>query len=187
VTARPQGTIGSRVPVHDLDSAPEPSRRPLANRADPEGRVHSIFGAMADSPALINVYDMMESHLAAHSRLGDATRQAIVLTVAAVNDCDYDQAASTAAAMAAGFTVEETIAIRRGAIPDRPQLQSLVAFARQIADNRGCVDDSVWSDALDAGWSGGELLDAYSDVIRAILINYFNNLAGTELDIPPAP
>jgi alkylhydroperoxidase family enzyme len=75
----------------------------------------------------------------------------------------------------------------RAPLPDDPKLQALITLTRQIADNRGYVDESVWSDALEAGWSEEEILDAYTDVVRTILTNYFNHLVGTELDLPPAP
>ncbi|MEX1043273.1 MAG: carboxymuconolactone decarboxylase family protein [Acidimicrobiia bacterium] len=180
-------TTTSRLTVHDLDSAPEASRAALANQAKRVGKVINIFGAMANSPALMNVYDLVETHLAEHSNLDNAARQAIHLTVAAVNDCDYCQAAYTGAAKKAGFSIEETVAIRQGSLPDNPKLQALLTLSRQIADNRGCVDESVWSDALAAGWSEEEILDAYVEVVRTILTNYFNHLVGTELDLPPAP
>ncbi len=185
--AQPEHVTGTRLRVHDVETAPEASRDALARQAARVGKVINIFGAMANSPALMNVYDLFESHLAEHSNLDNPTRQAIHLTVAAVNDCDYCQAAYTGAARRAGFTVEETIAIRQGALSGRPKLQALIGLTRQIADNRGYVDESVWSDALEAGWSEEEILDAYTDVVRTILTNYFNHLVGTELDLPPAP
>ena len=180
-------TTRTRLPVHDVETAPAASRAALAHQAARVGKVINIFGTMANSPALMNIYDLVESQLAEHSNLDDATRQAIHLTVAAVNDCDYCQAAYTGAAKRAGFTVDETIAIRQGALSGHPKLQPLITLTRQIADNRGYVDESVWSDALEAGWSEEEILDAYTDVVRTILTNYFNHLVGTELDLPPAP
>jgi len=177
----------SRVRVHDLESAPAASRKALANQARRVGKVLNIFGAMANSPALMNVYDLVESHLAEHSNLDNALRQAIHVTVAAVNDCEYCQAAYTGAAKAAGFTVGQTISLRQGAVPWDHRLQVIVTLARQIADNRGYVDESVWEEALGAGWSEEELLDVYIEVVRTILTNYFNHMVGTELDIPPAP
>jgi AhpD family alkylhydroperoxidase len=187
MTAQSEHTTRTRLAVLDVESAPEASREALARQATRVGTVINIFGTMANSPALMNVYDLVESYLAEHSTLDDATRQAIHLTVAAVNDCDYCQAAYTGAAKRAGFTVDETIAIRQGALPDHPRLQALMTLTRQIADNRGYVDEAVWSDALEAGWSEEEILDAYTEVVRTILTNYFNHLVGTELDLPPAP
>lgn len=176
-----------RIPVHDLDTAPKDSHDPLDRQARRVGKVINIFGAMANSPALIEMYDLVESHLAENSNLDNATRQAIHLSVAAVNECGYCQAAYTGAATAAGFDEEETIAIRQGRLPDDPKLEALLSLCRQIADNRGYVDDSVWEGALANGWSREEVLDAYAEVIRTVLTNYFNHLVGTDLDLPEAP
>jgi AhpD family alkylhydroperoxidase len=145
---------------------------------------------MANSPVLMEMYDIVETHLAKNSNLDNATRQAIHLTVAAVNDCAYCQSAYTGAAVAAGFALDETVQIRQGAVRGKAKLTALLTLARQIADNRGWVDDSVWDGALAAGWTREEILDAHADVVRTILTNYFNHLVDTELDlseVPPLP
>jgi AhpD family alkylhydroperoxidase len=177
----------SKVIVHDVDSAPAGSREPLTRQAQRVGKVINIFGAMANSPTLMEMYDLVETHLSKNSNLDNATRQAIHLTVAAVNDCDYCQSAYTGAAKAAGFEMNETIQIRQGRVEGQPKLSALLTLCRQIADNRGWVDQSVWDGALNSGWSEEEILDAYADVVRTILTNYFNHLVGTELDLPAAP
>jgi AhpD family alkylhydroperoxidase len=176
-----------RVPIHDHDTAPAGSHEPLDNQSRRVGKILNIFGAMANSPALMEMYDLVESHLAKNSNLDNATRQAIHLTVAAVNDCSYCQAAYTGAARAAGFVEDEAVQIRSGSLEDDARLTALLTLVRQVADNRGYVDDSVWDAALGAGWSIDEILDAYADTIRTILTNYFNHMVGTELDLPPAP
>jgi AhpD family alkylhydroperoxidase len=135
----------------------------------------------------MEMYDLVESHLAKESNLDNAARQAIHLTVAAVNDCGYCQAAYTGGAKAAGFTEDECVQIRRGTLSADPKLNALLTLSRQIADNRGYVDDSVWGGAIDAGWATEEILDAYAEVVRTILTNYFNHLVGTELDLPQPP
>lgn len=176
-----------RVPVHELNTAPEGSRDPLSNQAERVGKVINIFGAMANSPALMEMYDLVETHLAKNSNLDNATRQAIHLTVAAVNDCGYCQAAYNGAAKAAGFEDHECLRIRRGNMLSHPKLDALLTLSRQIADNRGYVDDSVWKQAEEEGWSREEILDAYAEVVRTILTNYFNHLVRTELDLPAPP
>ena len=74
-----------------------------------------------------------------------------------------------------------------GQVSGDDKLTALLAVTRQVAANTGFVDDEVWQAALDAGWSDVELLDGFADTVRTILTNYFNHLAGTELDLPPAP
>jgi AhpD family alkylhydroperoxidase len=177
----------ARVPIHSIDEAPAASAEPLERQSQRVGKTINIFGAMAHSPALIGLYDAAEELLAERSNLDRRTREAIHLTVANVNECDYCQAAYTGAAKAQGFSDEQTIEIRRGTVDGDDALSALLAVARELAANKGHVEETTWQRALDAGWSDVELLDAYADVVRTILTNYFNHLVGTELDLPPAP
>jgi AhpD family alkylhydroperoxidase len=177
----------ARVPIHSTDDAPAASTEPLERQSQRVGKTINIFGAMAHSPALIGLYDAAEELLAERSNLDRPTREAIHLTVANVNECDYCQAAYTGAAKTQGFSEEQTIEIRRGTVDGDDKLSALLAVARELAANKGHVEETTWQRALDAGWSDVELLDAYADVVRTILTNYFNHLVGTELDLPPAP
>jgi AhpD family alkylhydroperoxidase len=92
---------------------------------------------MANSPPLVELYDLVETHLAKNSNLEDATRQTIHLTMTAVNDCDYCASAYTGAAKAADFDTEEAVQIRQGRVDDRSKFNALLTLYRQIADNRG--------------------------------------------------
>jgi AhpD family alkylhydroperoxidase len=177
----------TRVHVHDLDSVPEASRPALERQSQRVGRTLNIFGAMAGSPALMNSYDALERTIAEHTRLTPAERSAIHLTVAAVNACDYCQAAYTGSAKRNGFNVDQTIEIRRGEVGGDPRLTALLTFARTLAERRGWMTDEVWEAALAAGWDADVLLDAYADVVRVTLTNWFNHLAETPLDLPAAP
>ncbi len=177
----------ARVPIHDLTSAPEASRAALARQTQRIGRTLNIFGAMANAPALIGMYDAVESLLASESSLGEPARQAIHLTVAAVNACDYCQAAYSGAARAQGFTLEQTIEIRQGFVSGRDDLTALLTVARAVADGRGHVDQGTWDAARAAGWGDQQILEIYAEVIRTLLTNYFNHLVDTDLDLNPAP
>jgi AhpD family alkylhydroperoxidase len=177
----------TRVPVHDLDSAPAASKDALERQSKRVGKTINIFGAMAHSPAVIGLYDAAEDTLAERSHLEPSTREAIHLTIANVNDCSYCQAAYTGAAKAQGFNEEQTVQIRRGAVDGDDKLTALLAVARELGANRGEVADATWQAALDAGWSDVELLDTYADVVRTVLTNWFNHFVGTELDLPEAP
>ncbi len=177
----------ARVPVHDLDDAPDASREPLERQAERLGKVINIHGSMAHSPALIGMYDAVEQVLRERSSLDAATRSAIHLTVANVNDCSYCQAAYTGSSRKNGFSEEQTLQIRRGVLDEDERLTALLTFARELADRSGYVADGTWQATLDAGWSDQDLLAAYAEVIRTVLTNWFNHLNDTELDLPPAP
>ncbi len=176
-----------RVPVHDLQTAPAESRPFLEHQAERLGKVINLFGEMAHAPVLMQLYDTVETLLRERSSLDEATRQAIHLTVANVNRCDYCQAAYTAACRKAGFSQEQTVEIRRGEIEADARLSALLALCRQIAANSGYGRRHDMEAATDAGWSERNVLEAYADVVRTILTNYFNHMVDTELDLPAAP
>ena len=176
-----------RVPVHTVDDAPAESRDTLQALGERVGKVINIFGEMAHAPALLETYATMEQTLREKSSLGEPVRQAIHLTVANVNDCGYCQAAYTGSSRAAGHSEEATLDIRRGVLPDDDKLTAMLQLCREIAAEKGYVDDATWKDALAAGWSEKELLEGYAEVVRTILTNYFNHLVGTELDLPEPP
>ncbi|MPY93716.1 MAG: carboxymuconolactone decarboxylase family protein [Acidimicrobiia bacterium] len=177
-----------RTPVHTVDTAPgesKPTLEQLGKRTG--GKVLNIFAEMAHAPVVLELYATMDSLLAERSSLALATRRAIHLTTAQVNDCNYCQAAYTGAAVAAGHSQEAALGIRRGEVSDDPKLTALLTVTRQIAAHKGEVEDRDWQSALDAGWSQRELLEAYAEVVRTIYTNYFNHLVGTELDLKAAP
>jgi len=78
------------------------------------GSVLNIHGEMAHSPAMLNGYAALQGAIREHGTFDPATREAIALAVAAVDDCSYCQAAHTVAGRAAGLSVEMTIAARTG-------------------------------------------------------------------------
>lgn len=176
-----------RVPVHTIESAPEGSRDHLKQLEGKYGKVINIFGEMAHSPTVIDLFVSAEAAIRDNTSLDNATRQAIHLAVAAENDCRYCQSAYAGAAKAAGFDDEQTIAIREGRVDFDGKLAALLAVSREVAANKGHVDDATWQAAIDAGWSDVQILEGYADVVRTILTNYFNHLVGTDVDLPLAP
>ncbi len=177
-----------RVPVRDVDDCPPESREALEQLTKRMGgKTLNIFGGMANSPAVINLYTSVEGTLGEYSSFDAGTRKAIHLTVANVNGCHYCQAAYTGGAKAAGFSEEQTLQIRSGHLDGDERFTALLGFAREIAGEKGHVSDATWNATLQAGWSEPELLDAFGEVIRTTLTNWFNHLVGTERDLPAAP
>lgn len=177
-----------RVPVHDLESAPSASQDLLKGLKEKHGKVLNIHGEMAHAPAVIDLYVSAEDAIKEQTSLDTATRKAIHLAVAAINDCGYCQSAYTVGAKRAGFDEDQTVAIREGREDGfDEELSALLEVSREIASGKGYVDDATWQAAVDAGWSDTQILEAFADTIRTIVTNYFNHLVGTEIDLPPAP
>ncbi|HEV2347857.1 MAG TPA: carboxymuconolactone decarboxylase family protein [Actinocrinis sp.] len=178
----------SRIPARTLDDAPEAVRDTLEKFARRNnGRPRNIYAGMAHAPIVLAAYDAMSSAIAQHSTFDTRTREAIALAVGAQDGCQYCQSAHTPAAVAAGFTADETLAIRRGEVEFDPKLSALLALAREIAANVGDVSDVAWKQALAAGWGDEELAELFAHVAANLFTNYFNHYAETELDVTPAP
>lgn len=176
-----------RIPVHTLQDAPEPSRDALKGLHAKVGKVLNIHGEMAHSPAVLHAYVGIQQAIAEHGTLDARTREAIALTVAAVDHCQYCQSAHTLSAKAAGLSQDQTVAVRRGEVGFDPKLAALLSVVREAAANVGNVSQPTWQDALEAGWSDTELTEVSAHLALNLFTNYFNHLAETDLDIPAVP
>lgn len=175
-----------RIPVHTLDDAPAASRDSLAALGQQMGKVLNIHAEMAHAPVVLAAYAGMRQAIAEHGTFDARTREAVALTVAAVDRCDYCQSAHTLSAKRAGWTEDDTVAIRAGQ-PVDARVDALLAVAREAAGNAGDVHDGTWKSALEAGWAETELTEAFAHVAVNLYTNYFNHYVGTELDVPAAP
>lgn len=176
-----------RVPVHAMDDAPEAARETLRQLAGRTGRLLNIHAEMAHAPVVLAAYQGIRQAIAEHGSFDARTREAIALAVAAVDECAYCQSAHTAAGRAAGWSLEQTVAIRVGKPDVDPVLDPLLALAREMTADTGNVQDATWQAALEAGWSDAELTELFAHIAANLFTNYFNHYVQTEPDLPAAP
>ncbi len=175
-----------RIPVHTVDSAPEPSRDALKALDAKFGKVLNIHGGMANSPAVLLSYAAIGDVIAEHATIDGKTREAIALAVGAEDECTYCQSAHTGGGKAAGFSDDEMINIRRGEADDA-KLDALLRLARDYTAQVGNTSDQAWQAASEAGWSDEQLTELSIHVTLNLFTNYFNHHVHTELDVPEAP
>jgi AhpD family alkylhydroperoxidase len=176
-----------RVPVHTIDDAPGQSREALRGLERRMSRLLNIHAEMAHAPVVLAAYQGIQKAITQLGSFDARTREAIALAVGAVNECAYCQSAHTAGGQAAGWSLEETVAIREGTADFGPELGSLLAVAREIAGNTGYVADATWQAAREASWSDAELAELFAHVAANMFTNYFNHYVQTEPDLPAAP
>lgn len=176
-----------RIPVHSVDDAPRGSQETLRQLQAKFGKVLNIHGEMAHAPVVLAGYTGIQQAIEEHGTFDGRVREAIALTVGAADHCDYCQSAHTGGARQAGWTLEETVALRRGEQVADEKLSVLLAVAREITTDVGEVDEGTWQRALDAGWTVEQLAELFVHVATNLFTNYFNHYAHTELDIPAAP
>jgi AhpD family alkylhydroperoxidase len=176
-----------RIPVHTAADAPGQSRETLHGLERRMGRLLNIHGEMAHAPVVLAAYQGIQHAITKHGSFGPKTREAIALAVAAVDKCAYCQSAHTVGGQAAGWSLEETVAIRDGTAELDPKLAALLAVAREIAGSTGYVTDAAWQAALRAGWGDTELAELFAHVAVNMFTNYFNHYVQTDPDLPAAP
>ena len=146
------------------------------------GRVPNIFATMAHSPAVLQGYLAFSGALG-EGRLSAAVREQIALTVAGENACDYCASAHTALARGAGVSVEEAARNLRGEASDA-RIAAILSFARTVVRERGHVGAAELDTLRAAGVDEGELVEIIANIAANLFTNYFNHLAGTEIDFP---
>lgn len=149
------------------------------------GMVPNLYRVAANQPAVL------EGLLALGEALGrggfDArTREAIALTVAGVNACDY--CASAHAAISAGLKAPSpTVDKHLAGQSDDPRLASILRLAWSIVAEQGKLADGDLSAARAAGLSEADVVETVGHVVANIFTNYLNHVADTDIDFPLRP
>jgi uncharacterized peroxidase-related enzyme len=149
------------------------------------GTVPNLVATMAHSPAVARAYLNFSQTLSTGS-LPARLREQIALVVGETNGCDYCVAAHTALGKGAGLTEADTCDARR-ACSSCEKEQTALEFARKIVKDRGVVSDADVEQLRQAGYTDGEVGEIVANVALNIFTNYFNHVAGTEVDFPAVP
>ncbi len=167
------------------DSADAPTVELLKGIQRKLGGVPNLLATMANSPAVAKAYLGMSQELSA-GRLSARLREQIALTVGQSNSCDYCVAAHTVLGKKAGLSEGETVDARRAAASE-PKEHAALEFAQKVVKERGWVSDEDVHSLRQHGYDDGEIAEIVANVVLNILTNYFNHVAGTEVDFPAPP
>lgn len=171
-----------RIPVVNTSTAPAKTQNLLEAVTKQMGGVPNILATMAQSGAALEGYLGFAGALAKGS-LAPVLREQIALAVAGANACDYCASVHTALGQRAGLAADETRRNLAGQSSD-PKVASLLSFARLIVRERGRISDSDLSAFRAAGYGDEALVEVVAHVALNIFTNYFNHIAGTEIDFP---
>jgi uncharacterized peroxidase-related enzyme len=148
------------------------------------GTVPNLISTMANSPAVAKAY-LGFSQALASGALPPRLREQLALVVGETNSCGYCVAAHTALGKGVGLSEPETCDARR-AVSGNSKEQAALEFARKVVQQRGVIGDSEVETLLQAGYTDGEICEIVAHVAMNIFTNYFNHIAGTEVDFPSA-
>jgi len=146
------------------------------------GMVPNIISTMANSSATLGAYLGMSGALG-NGSLSPTLREQIALTAAGENKCDYCASVHTAVGGQLSIDAEELSLNLRGKSNDARTNEALT-LVREIIENRGHISNDRLNHLRINGFSDDEILEIFSNTMLNMFTNYFNHMAGTEIDFP---
>lgn len=174
-----------RIPQVDTDQADQATKELLHTIRGKMGGVPNILATMAQSTAATRAY-LGFSEALSGGTLPTRLREQLALAVGEANGCDYCVAAHTALGEGAGLTVQETCDARR-ATASNEQERVALEFAKKLVLDRGVVSKVDIERLRHVGFNHGQVVEIVANVAMNLFTNYFNHVAGTEIDFPAAP
>ena len=171
-------TKESRFQVHDELTAPERSVPVLKGALAGGGQLPNFLGVLAGSPAVLRAYARFRSELR-NGALAPATQQRIALAVAEHQGSDYALTTLARTARDAGLGLDEIALAREfDSRDDRESL--LLRYVRALLESEGAPPRHLHEEALEAGWTDEQILEAVAQVALAS----FGNLVTRAGDVP---
>jgi len=168
------------LPVIDPLKASGKTKEILERVAHRIGWVPKMIRLLANSPAATEAYLQFNVALA-QAALPRRTRSLIAATVAELNGCTYSAMIAHGQAREAGVPDEEVTAARRAESKD-PKVAAVLRFAARLVEWRGRVPPEDIAELRRAGYSDTEIVDAVATVVLSLFRNYFNLVAGTQIE-----
>jgi AhpD family alkylhydroperoxidase len=116
------------------------------------------------------------------SSIGPIERQVVYLTTSRENACAYCVAAHSHLARKAGMPSDQIEALRSGNALRDPRLEALHALTSAIVRGKGRVPPAAAEAFVAAGFAREQVFDILLGVAAKMLVNFFNEIAGTPLD-----
>jgi uncharacterized peroxidase-related enzyme len=148
------------------------------------GMVPKLAQQLANSPAALKAYLNWGANLS-EGALNAKLREQIAVAVATENGCDYCLSAHTVLGSLTGLT-NEALQSAQNAEASDPKSAAALRFAVKVVRDRGHLDVSEVHQLRSAGLSDAEIVEIIAVVAVNIFTNYFNHIAGTEIDFPVA-
>lgn len=146
------------------------------------GAVPNLTKVMANQPAVLDAFLGLGAALSKGS-FDAKTREALALTVAGANSCDYCASAHSAISQSLKVDQSEIDLRLKGQSADE-ELAALLTFANQVVKKQGLVSDDDLAAIRAAGYDDGAIAEVTAHVAANIFTNYINHVAQTEIDFP---
>ena len=172
----------SRLPVHNVETAPAEARERVQNVRRANGYLPNLIGVLANAPAVLETYQVVGA-INARTGLSPEEREVIQIAAAARNGCGFCVAGHTAIARKKLAMPEPVIqALRDTRALEHPKLNALARFTLTVMEEKGHVSDADLRAFFAAGYTPANALEVVLGVSLATLCNYANSLARTPIN-----
>ena len=137
---------------------------------------------MANSPAILGAY-LRFNEAFDETKLTKKLRGLITAAVSEINGCDYTLSTAMVLGKREGLTEDEVNAARRLEASD-PKAATALRFVAKTVRERGHLPPSEVEGLRNAGFTDEEIVEIIAAVAWNVFRNYFNLIAGTEIDFP---
>lgn len=145
------------------------------------GFVPNLYASFAYSEHALGTFMAAQG---ARTSLNNKEKEAVNLVVSQVNECAYCLSAHSATAKLNGFTDEQILEIRSGAITFDAKLDALIKLAKNIAENKGHVSPDVIDSFIAHGYTKENIIDTIMLVGIRTITNYIFAVTQPEIDFP---
>ncbi len=146
----------------------------------------NVFEGIANNPATLRALDGLIKSVS--DGLTKLEQEVIAIEIARFNGCGYCLPAHRFVCSEMGVDPADVEALTRGELlTDQPQLMQIQQFVRTALEKKGNLDDVEFNGFQSGGISDEKMIVILSEIALYTLLNYFNRLAGSEIEAPVLP
>jgi uncharacterized peroxidase-related enzyme len=164
---------------HDETTAPTEAAAILATAKQRYGFVPNLAAYLAESPLVLDAVLKLAEQFE-HSSLSPQEQQLVLLTVSALNGCNYCKTAHAALGKMADMSSETLKAIISFTPLQDARLEALRRFTQEVVAAKGWLEEKQIQAFLDAGFTQAQVFEVVLGTALKTLTNYSNHLAGAE-------
>jgi len=148
------------------------------------GKVPNLYATMAYSKNALGAYLSLSG---GPSSLTAKEKEVVNLAVSQANGCEYCLSAHTAIGKLNGFTDEQLLEIRSGAVSFDAKYNALAALSKSFVENFGKASEEAVNNFFEVGYTNENLVDTILLIGDKTITNYLYAVTKIPLDFPAAP
>jgi AhpD family alkylhydroperoxidase len=141
----------------------------------------NVFEGIANHPPTLQAMNGLRQGIDAG--LTTLEQEVIAIEIARHNGCGYCLPAHRYVCSEIGVDLNEVDALTRGELLEqKPGLLAIQQFVRAAMEKKGLLGDEEFADFQSRGIADDKMIVILSEIALYTLLNYFNRLAGTEIE-----